>query len=178
MCLPPELGTSVQWKDEFPSSPRPGPGPQRPGNRAPLTTSVRAGPEDPRAPRTDKAPVSRVRPGSLGCVCCLQKEETTACSPWLKPPWPFGKFWRIYAPLWQPRQPFIKAPLPWQWAERGHLPPYPSIGVLGRFIVVPEAQARDALCSVEADRDHVVQPRREGDQPHMLILHRDVGSID
>lgn len=57
-------------------------------------------------------------------------------------------------------------------------PPYPSIGVLGRFIVVPEAQARDALGAVEADRDHVVQPRREGDQPHVLILHRDVGSID
>lgn len=57
-------------------------------------------------------------------------------------------------------------------------PPYPSIGVFGRFIVIPEAQASNALCSVEADRDHVVQPWREGDQPHMLILHRDVGSID
>ena len=49
---------------------------------------------------------------------------------------------------------------------------------IGRFIVVPEAKACDAFSSVEADRDHVVQPRREGDQPHMLILHRDVGSIN
>lgn len=57
-------------------------------------------------------------------------------------------------------------------------PPYPSIGVLGRFIVVPEAQARNALGSVEADRDHVVQPRREGDQPHVLTLHCDVGPVD
>lgn len=63
-------------------------------------------------------------------------------------------------------------------AERGHRAAYPSIGILGRFIVVPEAQAGDALGSVEADRDHVVQPRREGDQPHVLTLHGDVGSID
>lgn len=70
---------------------------------------------EPQNPRPDKTPVSRVRPGSLGGACCLQEEETTACSPWLKPPWPFGKFRRIYAPLWQPCQPFIKAPFPWQW---------------------------------------------------------------
>lgn len=67
--------------------------------------------------------------------------------------------------------------LPVGWA-RPPVPAHPSIGVLRRFIVVPEAKARDAFSSVEANGDHVVQAWREGDQPHVLVLHREVGSVD
>lgn len=57
-------------------------------------------------------------------------------------------------------------------------PAYPSVGVLGRFIVVPEAQASNALGSVKVDHNHMVQPRGKGDQPHVLILGGDVHAID
>lgn len=61
---------------------------------------------------------------------------------------------------------------------RPWFPPHPPVGVLRRFIVVPEAEACDAFGSVEADGEHVVQPWREGNQPHMCVLHGDVGTID
>lgn len=64
-------------------------------------------------------------------------------------------------------------------AIQGHMSDFdPSVGVLGRFIVVPETQASNALGSVKVDHNHMVQPRGKGDQPHVLILGGDVHAID
>ena len=54
---------------------------------------------------------------------------------------------------------------------------YPTVRVLRAFIVVPEAQARDVDRVGELDPQPVVLALRVGDEPHVLVVHRDVHSV-
>lgn len=55
---------------------------------------------------------------------------------------------------------------------------HPPVSVLGRFVVVPDTQAGYSLRFLEMHRENVLHPILEGDQPHVLVFHSYVVSVN
>lgn len=56
--------------------------------------------------------------------------------------------------------------------------PYPSVGVLGGLVVVPDAQSGDALDFTEGHAQGVGLSIGERNEPHVLVAGGDVDAID
>lgn len=54
---------------------------------------------------------------------------------------------------------------------------YPSIGILWRFIIVPEAKPCNTFNFIKMDCEQMIFSKREGNEPHMVILYCDISPI-
>lgn len=54
---------------------------------------------------------------------------------------------------------------------------YPSIGILRRFIIVPEAKPCNTFNFIKMDCEQMIFSKREGNEPHMVILYCDISPI-
>lgn len=54
---------------------------------------------------------------------------------------------------------------------------YPSIGILWRFIIVPKAKPCNIFNFIKMDCEQMIFSKREGNEPHMVILSCDISPI-
>lgn len=54
---------------------------------------------------------------------------------------------------------------------------YPSIGILRRFIIVPETKPCNAFTFIKMDCEQMIFSKRERNEPHMVILSCNISPI-